>query len=132
MLGRKVSAVAEQLDRCLSGDAIPEGPGDNPEITGMVMAASALAPRRLISENARQRAFDAMMREADRRGRGPQTGTEHTEDLSDPGIHARRAQAGPGMRLNVADIEQIDDERLEEIAARLAARLSQNAPDRNQ
>ncbi|AWI32666.1 hypothetical protein [Streptomyces tirandamycinicus] len=128
MLGRRDSAVAAQLDRCLSGDAEPAGP----EISGMVMAAAALRPRRPISESARQRAFDAMMREADRQARGAHADAAHTEDLTDPGVHARVAQAGPGMRLSVADIESIDDERLEDIAARLAARLGQSAPDRNQ
>ncbi|MFF0754434.1 hypothetical protein [Streptomyces sp. NPDC004267] len=126
MLGRWDSAVAAQLDSCLSGDATP---GD-PAIAGMVMAASVLRPRRHISEGARQRAFDAMMREADRQAR-PVAGT-HTDDLADPGVHARTAEAGPGFRLTVSDIEHVDDERLEEIAARLAARLGQNAPDRNQ
>ncbi|MGC4951012.1 hypothetical protein ACLQ2N_33075 [Streptomyces sp. DT224] len=126
MLGRRDSAVAEQLDRCLSGDAEPEGP----EIPGLMMAAAALAPSRPISQAGRQRAFAAMMREADRRAR-PAAGT-HTEDLTEPGTHARVAQAGPNLRLRVADIEQIDDERLEGIAASIATRLGQNAPDRNQ
>ncbi|MEU7228961.1 hypothetical protein [Streptomyces chrestomyceticus] len=115
-----------QLDRCLSGDAEP-----GPELTGMVMAANALRPTRAISESARSRAYAAMMREAQRRAR-PQRSTSYTEDLADPGIHAREAKAGPGLRLAVADIEGISDERLEEIAANIAARLSQNAPDRNQ
>lgn len=126
MLGRRDSAVAVQLDRCLSGDAEPEGP----EIPGLLMAAATLTPRRPISESARHRALDAMMREADRRTR-PTVGTR-TEDLTDPGTHARVAQAGPNLRLRVADIEEISDERLEEIAASIAARLGQNAPDRNQ
>ncbi|MFC8537951.1 hypothetical protein ACFUJY_29125 [Streptomyces sp. NPDC057249] len=126
MLGRRDSAVAEQLERCLSGDAEPEGP----EISGLMMAAAALAPRRPISEAGRQRAFAAVMREVDRRAR-PIAGT-HTEDLAEPGTHVRVAQAGPNLRLRVADIEQIDDERLEEIAASIATRLGQNAPDRNQ
>ncbi|WP_030372369.1 hypothetical protein [Streptomyces rimosus] len=116
-----------QLDRCLSGDAEPE----NPEITSMVMAANALRSTPAISESARSRAFDAMMREADRRAR-PQSSADHAEDLADPGIHTREAKAGPGMRLAVADIEGIDDARLEGIAASIAARLRQNAPDRNQ
>ncbi|MET9528145.1 hypothetical protein [Streptomyces coeruleorubidus] len=93
------------------------------------MAAATLRPRRPISESGRQRALDAMMREADRRARPP-AGT-HTDDLTDPGIHARVAQAGPSLRLNVADIEEVSDERLEDIASRIAARLGQNAPDRN-
>ncbi|MER6232556.1 hypothetical protein ACFUC2_05170 [[Kitasatospora] papulosa] len=127
MLGHRDSAVAAQLDRCLSGDAEPEGP----EIPGLMMAAASLLPRRPISESGRQRAFDAMMREADRTAR-PAAGT-HVEDLTDPGTHARVAQAGPSLRLRVADIEEISDERLEEIAASIAARLGQNAaPDRNQ
>ncbi|MGW0757065.1 hypothetical protein ACWD1Y_11355 [Streptomyces sp. NPDC002814] len=125
MLGRRDSAVAAQLDRCLSGDAEPEGP----EITGMVMAAAALKPRRTISESARQSAFDAMMREADRRARPP-AGT-HTDDLTDPGIHSRVAQAGPNLRLRIADIEAISDRDMEDIAARVANRLGQIAPDRN-
>ncbi|RSS95067.1 hypothetical protein EF903_05350 [Streptomyces sp. WAC05292] len=126
MLGRWDSAVAEQLDRCLSGDAAPE----DPAIAGMVMAASALRPRSPISESGRRRAFDAMMREADRRGRTLHA--DPTEDLTDPGVHARVAQAGTGLEIRVADIEAIGDDRLEEIAAKLAARFTQNAPDRNQ
>lgn len=126
MLGRRDSAVAAQLDRCLSGDAEPEGP----EISGLMMAAATLMPGRPISESGRQRAFDAMMREAGRRAR-PTAGT-HVEDLTDPGTYARVAEAGPNLRLRVADIEEISDERLEEIAANIANRLSQNAPDRNQ
>ncbi|MEU1221271.1 hypothetical protein [Streptomyces microflavus] len=116
-----------QLDRCLSGDAEPEGP----EISGLVMAATALSCNgRAISESARSRAFDAMMREADRQAR-PQSSTEHAEDLTDPGIHSRNAKAGPGLRIAVADIENIDDDRIEAVAQSLAARFSQNAPDRN-
>ncbi|MFD4933448.1 hypothetical protein [Streptomyces virginiae] len=126
MLGRWDSAVAEQLDRCLSGDAAPE----NPEIAGMVMAAAALKPRVPISETARRRAFAAMMREADRQSR-PLSG-EHTEDLSEPGVHVRVAQAGEGLTIRVADIEAVDDERLEQIAAKVASRFRQNAPERNQ
>ncbi|MFB8025906.1 MULTISPECIES: hypothetical protein [unclassified Streptomyces] len=94
----------------------------------MVMAASALRPRRSISESARQRALDAMMREADRRARP--LPSESTEDLTDPGVYARVAHAGPGLRLVAADIEPIDDERMEMIAERLAARLTRNATDR--
>ncbi|MFI5859259.1 hypothetical protein [Streptomyces parvulus] len=126
MLGRRDSAVAAQLDRCLSGDAEPEGP----EIPGLMMTAAALAPRRPISESGRQRAFDAMMREADRRAR-PTAGT-HVDDLTDPGIHVRVAQAGPHLRLRIANIEEVSDEGMEEIAGRIANRLGQNAPDRNQ
>jgi hypothetical protein len=126
MLGLGDSAVAEQLDRCLSGDAEP----DNPAIRDMVTAAAALAPRRPISEGARHRAFAAMMREVDRRT-SPLT-AEHSEDLADPGMHARVAQVGPGMEMRVADIEEIDDARLEQIAANLAERLRRSAPDRNQ
>ncbi|MFJ5142945.1 hypothetical protein [Streptomyces sp. NPDC088707] len=96
----------------------------------MVLASAALRPRRHLSEAARQRAFDSMMREVDRRAR-PCVGNQ-VEDLADPGVHARVAEAGPGIRLTVSDIEPVSDERLEEIAARLAARLGQNAPDRNQ
>ncbi|MEU0857441.1 hypothetical protein ABZ352_18660 [Streptomyces griseofuscus] len=126
MLGRRDSAVAGQLDRCLSGDAEPEGP----EVTGMAMAAAALRPRRPISETARSRAFAAMMREADRRSR-PQATAARPEDLTDPGVHARVAQAGENLRLSVADIEAIDDARLKKIAQSIAARLGQSAPDRN-
>ncbi|MGA5411536.1 hypothetical protein ACPCSC_30315 [Streptomyces lavendulocolor] len=126
MLGRRDSAVAAQLDRCLSGDAEPEGP----EIAGMVMAAAALAPRRPISEGARERAFEAMMREAERQARPP-AGT-YAEDLADPGIHARVAHAGPNLRLRIADIDAISDEDMEKIAGRIANRLGQIAPDRNQ
>jgi hypothetical protein len=125
MLGRRDSAVAAQLDRCLSGDAEP----DTPEVSAMMMAAATVRPRRPISETARRRAFDAMMREADRRARP--LSTEHTEDLADPGVHVRVAQAGPGLQIRVADIEEISDERLEEIAQKLAARLRQDAPDHN-
>ncbi|MFI9052499.1 hypothetical protein [Streptomyces sp. NPDC053427] len=71
-----------------------------------------------------------MMREADRRAR-PLT-AEHSEDLTDPGLHARVAQVGPGMQMRVADIEAISDERLEQIAAKFADRIRRNAPDRNQ
>ncbi|MFB6505588.1 hypothetical protein ACFC07_22145 [Streptomyces sp. NPDC056099] len=126
MLGLGDSAVAEQLDRCLSGDAEP----DHPAIRGMVTAAAALAPRRPVSEGARGRAFAAMMREADRRARP--LAAEHSEDLADPGMHARVAQVGPGMQMRVADIEEIDDVRLEQIAAKLADRMRRSAPDRNQ
>lgn len=125
MLGRRDSAVAAQLDRCLSGDAEPEGP----EVVGMMMAAAALRPRRTISESARQSALDAMMREADRRAHPP-AGT-HTDDLADPGIHARVAQIGPNFRLRVADIEAISDERFEDIGGLIASRMRRNAPDRN-
>ncbi|MEU6632795.1 hypothetical protein ABZ905_31615 [Streptomyces parvus] len=125
MLGLGDSAVAAQLDSCLSGDAKPE----TPEIRGMMMAASALAPRRPISEGGRQRAFEAMMREADRRA--SPTNASRTEDLTDPGLHARVAQVGPGIQIRVADIEEIDDERMVRIAARLAERSGRNAPDRN-
>ncbi len=126
MLGRRDSADAEQLDRCLSGGAVPEGP----DMRAMVMAAAALAPRHPISPTARQRAFDAMMREADRVS--TPVHTEAADDLTDPGVHARVAQAGPGLRLGVADIEEVDDARLEAIAANIAARLGQRSPDRNQ
>lgn len=129
MLGRRDSAVAVQLDSCLSGDAEPEGP----EISGMVMAAAALRQnRRAVSETARSRAFDAMMREVRRQGDRPQNATPRAEDLTDPGIYHRQANAGQGLRLAVADIESIDDARLEEVAKSIAARLGQNAPDRNQ
>ncbi|KIF00904.1 hypothetical protein PL81_38425 [Streptomyces sp. RSD-27] len=96
----------------------------------MVMAASALRPRRPISESGRRRALDAMMREAERRANPLHA--EHVEDLTEPSVHARVAQAGQGLTIRVADIEEIDDGRLEEIAANIAARFRQNAPDRNQ
>ncbi|WP_330335686.1 hypothetical protein OHS33_38555 (plasmid) [Streptomyces sp. NBC_00536] len=96
----------------------------------MVMAASALRPRRPISETGRRRALDAMLREADRRANPLHA--EHVEDLAEPGVHARVAQAGQGLTIRVADIEEIGEDRLEDIAARLAARFRQNAPDRNQ
>ncbi|MFD7764097.1 hypothetical protein [Streptomyces microflavus] len=96
----------------------------------MVMAASALAPRRPLSEAARHRAFAAMMRESDRSA-SPQN-TERAEDLSDPGLHARVAQVGPGLQIRVADIEAIDDERMVQLAANLAEFLGQNARDHNQ
>ncbi|MBV1940792.1 hypothetical protein KUF83_30115 [Streptomyces sp. BV286] len=95
----------------------------------MVMAAGALTPRRPIREGARNRAMAAMMREAERQASPP--AGNHVEDLTDPGVHARVAQAGPKLKLTVADIEEIDDGRLEEIAANVAAYLGQNAPDRN-
>ncbi|MGW0562833.1 hypothetical protein ACWDZ4_19995 [Streptomyces sp. NPDC003016] len=95
------------------------------------MAARALAPRRPISEAARQRAYDAMMREADRGARKP-LHSESSEDLTDPGVHARVVDAGPGLRLGIADIEEVDDERMVQIAKNVAARLGQSAPDRNQ
>jgi hypothetical protein len=126
MLGRRDSAVAAQLDRCLSGDAEPEGP----QIPALMMAAAALAPCRPISEAARQRAFDAMMRAADRR-RNPASGTP-TADLTDPGTHVRVAQVGPNRRLRIADLEAISEGDVEEIAGRIANRLGQNAPDRKQ
>ncbi|MEV0487330.1 hypothetical protein AB0I69_42860 [Streptomyces sp. NPDC050508] len=94
------------------------------------MAAAALAPRRPISEGARERALSAMMREVDRRTHP--LATEHSEDLEDPGMHARVAQVGPGMEMRVADIEEIDDVRLEQIASKLAERMRRDAPDRNQ
>ncbi|MER7759495.1 hypothetical protein [Streptomyces sp. NPDC097619] len=125
MLGRWGRAAAERLERCLSGDAVP----DDPDTAKMVMAASALAPRTPISEDARSRAFEAMMREADRRARPLPAGP--AEDLTDPGVHARIAQAGD-VEIRVANIEAIPDSDLEDIAARLAARFKQNAPDRNQ
>jgi hypothetical protein len=122
-----LSGRAERLDRCLSDEAVP----DDPDTAQMVMAAAALRPKHPISPSARARAFDAMMREADRATRGP-LATPATEDVVDPGIHFRVAQAGPGMRMRVADIEVVDDKRMEQIAAKLAARLGQRAPDRNQ
>ncbi|MGW7089982.1 hypothetical protein ACWGH2_41735 [Streptomyces sp. NPDC054871] len=71
-----------------------------------------------------------MMREADRRARP--LNAEHSEDLADPGMHARVAQVGPGMQIRVADIEAISDERLEQIAERYVNRTRRSAPDRNQ
>jgi hypothetical protein len=130
MLGRGDSGLfgrAERLDRCISGEAVP----DDPQTQQMLMAAEALRPKQPISETARTRAFAAMMREADRVTRGP-LAAPATEDITDPGIHVRTAQAGTGMRLRVADIEAVDDERMEQIAAKLAARLGQRAPERNQ
>lgn len=126
MLSLGDSGRAERLDRCLSGEAVP----DDPETAQMLMAAVVLMPKRPISQSARSRAFDAMMREADRVTRRP-SAPQVPEDIVDPGIHVRVAQAGPGMRLRVADIEEVDDARVERVAANIAARLGQIAPDRN-
>jgi hypothetical protein len=117
---------AERLDRGLSGEPIPA----DPDLTSLFMAASALRPKQAISQSARARALSAMLREADRVGR--ETPAESAEDTTDPGIHLRVASAGPNLRVRVADIEGIDDRRLEQIAERLASRLGQRAPDRNQ
>ncbi|MFD0352984.1 hypothetical protein ACFVHW_04430 [Streptomyces sp. NPDC127110] len=126
MLSRWDKSVAEQLDRCLSGEAAPQ----DPDVTAMVMAAAALRPRRPINESSRQRAFEAMMLEADRRARSAER-SEYTEDLSEPAVHSRVAQAGHGLEIRMADIEAISDERLEGVAAKIAARFRQSAPDRN-
>jgi hypothetical protein len=72
-----------------------------------------------------------MLREADRVTRTP-AAAPAAEDTADPGIHVRVASAGHNMRLRVADIEEIPEERLTVIAENLAARLGQRAPDRNQ
>ncbi|MEU5181178.1 hypothetical protein AB0G49_14110 [Streptomyces longwoodensis] len=121
------SGRADSLDRCLSGEAQPT----DEDMKAMLMAASALTPKRPVSQAARARALAAMFREADRvtRTSGPAVAAE---DTNDPGMHVRVASAGPGKRLRVADIEEVDDARLEEIAAKIAARLSQKAPDRKQ
>ncbi|MER5482619.1 hypothetical protein ABT024_05295 [Streptomyces sp. NPDC002812] len=119
------NAAAEQLDSCLSGDAVPS----DPAVRQMVMAAAALTPRRPISEAARERALDRMMREADRVA--SPLPVSDAEDLDDPGLHVRVAQAGPGLRLSVVDIEEVDDAAMEEIAERVAALLGQRSPDRN-
>ncbi|WP_143661317.1 hypothetical protein [Streptomyces pseudogriseolus] len=118
---------AKHLDACLSGEEAP----DTPQTSRMVMAAAALTPKRPISQSARARALAAMMREADRVTRRP-AAPAAVEDTTDPGIHIRTANAGPNLRLRVADIEAVDDDRLEQIAANIAMRLGQRAPDRNQ
>lgn len=118
---------AERLDRGLSGEPRPE----DAELTPLFMAAAALTPKRPISQAARARALGAMLREADRVGRQA-SAVSPVQDTTDPGIHVRVASAGPNLRVRVADIEAVDDSRLEQIAERLATRLGQKAPDRNQ
>jgi hypothetical protein len=120
------SGRAERLDRCLSGEATPH----DADTKKMVTLARLITPKRPVSPAARNRAFEAMMREADRVDR-PAAGTRPaTEDIADPGVNVRVANAGPGKTLRVADIEALDDARLEQIAANIAARLGQRAPDR--
>ncbi|MFJ4342674.1 hypothetical protein [Streptomyces sp. NPDC088915] len=122
-LGRRDSA-AEKLDRCLSGE-----PAADKETEELALLAAALAPRRPISESSRARAFDAMMRRVERRA-NPVEGTTASEDLATPVVHVRTAQTGERGRLRVADIEPVDDARLEKIAARVAERLGQETRDR--
>ncbi|MFF4188130.1 hypothetical protein ACFYZ9_33545 [Streptomyces sp. NPDC001691] len=96
----------------------------------MAAVAAALTPREPTSETGRMRAFDAVMRKAARRA-NPVEHDGAGEDLAEPVVHSRTVQAGPGLSLRVSDIEPVDDERLMEIAARAAARLSERSRDRN-
>ncbi|MFJ8301338.1 hypothetical protein ACIQ9R_36305 [Streptomyces sp. NPDC094447] len=121
-LGRRDSG-AEKLDRCLSGEKAADA-----ETEDLAQLAAVLSPRRPISESSRQRAFEAMMRRADRRA-NPVAGTAE-EDLATPVIHVRTAQTGERGRLRVVDIEAVDDERVEEIAARVAERMREKSRDR--
>ncbi|MER7937827.1 MULTISPECIES: hypothetical protein [unclassified Streptomyces] len=126
MLGRLGgNERAQHLDWCLAGEAVPETPAEQQ----MLMAAEALRPRTAISETARARARAAMLREAARVGR---TAEPTTPDLSDPGVNVRVARLGPAGTLRVADIEPVNDDRLEDIARNIAERLGQRAhQDRN-
>ncbi|MEU9925047.1 hypothetical protein AB0H51_27830 [Streptomyces griseoluteus] len=117
----------ERLDRRLSGD--PSEP-DDADLAPLLMAAAALTPKRPVSQAARTRALAAMLREADRVTRTP-AAAPAAEDTAAPGVHVRVASAGNNMRLRVADIEDIPEERLTQIAENLVARLGQRAPDRN-
>lgn len=119
---------AVRLDRRLSGQ---QTQGEDADLAPLLMAAAALTPKRPVSQAARTRALAAMFREADRVTRTP-AAAPAAEDTADPGIHVRVASAGHNMRLRVADIEEIPEERLTVIAENLAARLGQKAPDRNQ
>jgi hypothetical protein len=127
MLSRDSGHAAERLDRCLSGDAVPH----DADTRNAVTLARLLMPKRPISQAARDHAFEAMMREADRVGRTPSNTEAAPADVVDPGVNIRTASAGHGLTLRVADIEHVDDARMEEIAARVAERLGQRAPDRN-
>ncbi|MFE1270609.1 hypothetical protein [Streptomyces sp. NPDC058758] len=121
-LGRRDSG-AEKLDRCLSGEKAADR-----ETEELAALAAAMTPRRPISEGGRTRAFEAMMRRADRRAH-PVAGHAE-EDLTAPAVHVRTAKTGERGRLRVVDIEPLDDASVEEIAARVAARLRQESRDR--
>lgn len=116
---------AEKLDRCLSGD---EAPADA-ETQDLALTASILMPRRPTSESGRARAFESFMRRAERRA-NPLEAATAGEDLATPVVHVRTAKTGPRGSLRVVDIEPVDDARLEDIAARLAQRMSEEARDR--
>jgi hypothetical protein len=121
MWGLPDKATAEELDRCLNGEAEPT----TDKVRQMLGMAGLLAPKQPTGQTARQRAFDAMMREADRQARPVPVRDEPTEDLADPGVHALAANLGDGRQLRACDIEELDGERLEAIARNVARRLGQ-------
>ena len=123
---RRQPSAPEQLAQALDD---PNVKVDDPALEAAIRAADALTPSVAPRESWRAAVKDRMLREAKRAGASPREGAGTRDGSSSASIHSVEVETTGDAHIVLADVEEIDEERAREVAAKLERIARAFAPE---
>lgn len=123
---RRQRSGPEQLAQALDD---PNLTVDDPALEAAIRAADALTPGVAPRESWRAAVKDRMLREAKRAGSAPREGAGTRDGSSGSSIHSVEVETTGDAHIVLADVEEIDEARAREVAAKLERIARAFAPE---